>query len=128
MIETLKALADENRLRIFQLLTQEELCVCELEVILEMNQSNVSRHLAKLKSAKLLQANKGGQWVHYSIHPNFEQQNLKLLRWLQQYWQGEKVFQQDSLRCQTYISSPYTCQNITTERDVVLSALKIQSI
>ena len=41
--ETLKALADTNRLRILNLLHEETLCVCDLEAILELNQSNLSR-------------------------------------------------------------------------------------
>ena len=44
MIEIMKALADENRLRIVHLLLQEQLCVCELEYVLQMSQTNVSRH------------------------------------------------------------------------------------
>jgi len=128
VIETLKALADENRLRLFNILTKDELCVCELEVILEMNQSNVSRHLAKLKSAKLIQANKGGQWVHYKLNPHFEQQNPNLLSWLEKSWQDIAIFQHDNQRCRTYVESPYTCQNITAERDVVVSALEAKKV
>ncbi len=49
IVNMFKALSDENRLRIMSLLIREELCVCEIEVILELSQSNVSRHLNKLK-------------------------------------------------------------------------------
>ena len=48
--ETLKALADPNRLRVLNLLGDRTLCVCDLEEVLGLNQSNLSRHLAKLKA------------------------------------------------------------------------------
>ena len=128
MIDTLKALADENRLRIFHILTQDELCVCELEVILEMSQSNVSRHLTKLKVVQLIQATKGGQWVHYKMNPHFEQLSPSLLYWLKSHWQNNEIFKQDLLRYRAYLESPYTCQNITAEREVVLSALKSRKV
>jgi ArsR family transcriptional regulator len=56
IIEVLKALAHENRIRILNLLAENELCVCELENILQVNQSNASRHLSKLKNADLIKA------------------------------------------------------------------------
>jgi ArsR family transcriptional regulator len=49
LIEIFKALGDENRIRILNLLIRQELCVCEIETVLDMTQSNASRHLNKLK-------------------------------------------------------------------------------
>ena len=49
---------DENRIRILNLMLNAELCVCEIETILEMTQSNASRHLAKLKSAGIITSSK----------------------------------------------------------------------
>ena len=49
LTDVFKALADETRLRIFRLLTQQELCVCEIEDILDLPQSLVSNHLAVLR-------------------------------------------------------------------------------
>ena len=67
LVQILKAIADENRLRILHLLNQEELCVCEIETILGMGQSNVSRHLNKLFSVGLIQREKKSQWVYYRV-------------------------------------------------------------
>ncbi|MGD9156009.1 MAG: metalloregulator ArsR/SmtB family transcription factor, partial [Bacillota bacterium] len=58
LLKILKALGDENRLRILNLLRQKKLCVCELESVLNMTQSNVSRHLIKLKDAELIESEK----------------------------------------------------------------------
>lgn len=67
LVQVLKAIADENRLRILYLLNQEGLCVCEIEKILGMSQSNVSRHLNKLFSVGLIQREKKSQWVYYRL-------------------------------------------------------------
>ena len=63
----LKTLGDPTRLRILRLLLDAgaELCVCEFVDSLEEPQYNVSKHLAALKSAGLLQSRKEGRWVYY---------------------------------------------------------------
>lgn len=65
--EILKALADENRLRIMCLLRQGSRCVCEIEPALKISQSSTSKHLIKLKKVGLIESQKKGQWVHYGI-------------------------------------------------------------
>ena len=67
IVEVLKALADETRIRILNLLHKETLCVCDLEEILKLSQSNASRHLTKLKNAKLITSDKQAQWVYYRV-------------------------------------------------------------
>lgn len=68
LIKIMKALSDETRVSILNLLRMEDLCVCEIEVILENSQSNVSRHLAKLREAGLIFSDKKAQWVYYGIN------------------------------------------------------------
>lgn len=68
MIRILKALGDETRLRMMNLLRHGMLCVCEIEAILESSQSNVSRHLAKLRDADLIISEKKAQWVYYGLN------------------------------------------------------------
>lgn len=62
-----KALSDETRLRIMMLLTQSELCVCDLMFVLDEPQSKVSRHLAYLKYSGLTNSKRAGVWMHYSL-------------------------------------------------------------
>ncbi|OHD53581.1 MAG: hypothetical protein A2Y33_06570 [Spirochaetes bacterium GWF1_51_8] len=64
-----KALADENRLRILNLLLVEEMCVCQLECVLGIKQSNLSRHLTKLAQSGLIVPEKRAQFVFYRIDP-----------------------------------------------------------
>ncbi len=66
IVEIFKALGDTNRLRILNLLEEGPLCVCDLEEVLKLNQSNLSRHLAKLKQTGLVNAQKKGLFIYYS--------------------------------------------------------------
>ncbi len=69
IVDLLKVLADENRLRILNLLyAKGKLCVCDIEGTLGLTQSNVSRHLSRLKKAKFIIGEKRAQWVDYSFN------------------------------------------------------------
>jgi ArsR family transcriptional regulator, arsenate/arsenite/antimonite-responsive transcriptional repressor len=60
-----KTLADPTRLRLLNLLACGETCVCELTDTLGVVQPKVSRHLAHLKRAGLVEAQRDGKWMHY---------------------------------------------------------------
>jgi ArsR family transcriptional regulator, arsenate/arsenite/antimonite-responsive transcriptional repressor len=60
-----KTLADPTRLRLLNLLACGETCVCELTDTLRVVQPKVSRHLAHLKRAGLVEARRDGKWMHY---------------------------------------------------------------
>ncbi|AMV70459.1 metalloregulator ArsR/SmtB family transcription factor [Desulfuromonas carbonis] len=62
-----KALADETRLRILALLREGELCVCDLMAVLNLPQSTVSRHLAYLRNAGLVDDRRQGVWMFYRL-------------------------------------------------------------
>ncbi len=68
-----KALADKTRLRILALLGNNEVCVCHIHASLEVPQPTVSRHLAYLRRAGLVDVRRDGVWMHYqiatSLHP-----------------------------------------------------------
>ena len=61
------ALADETRLRILNLLNAGELCVCDIIKVLKEPQSKISRHLAYLRRAGLVEGRKDGLWMHYRL-------------------------------------------------------------
>jgi ArsR family transcriptional regulator len=62
-----KSLSEETRIRIMMLLMQGELCVCDIQAVLEEPQSKISRHLAYLKHSGLLSSMRVGVWMHYLI-------------------------------------------------------------
>src|SRR6056297_1831114 len=72
-IDVLKALADETRLRMVNLVSfAGDLCACEIEAVLAVNQSNASRHLKRLTTTGVLTAERRGLWVHYCESPGSE--------------------------------------------------------
>lgn len=68
LIQVMKALGDETRMRILNLLKDGDLCVCEIEVLLEVNQSNTSRHLNKLTNAQIIEYYKVAKYVYYKLN------------------------------------------------------------
>ena len=68
--DILKALSDETRLRIINLLYVKELCVCDIVETLNITQTKASRHLQYLKNAGLVQDRKHAQWTYYSMIEN----------------------------------------------------------
>ena len=65
-----RALADENRLRIVDLLRNGERCVCELTDALDLGQSLLSFHLKTLKEAGLVTDRREGRWAYYTLNPD----------------------------------------------------------
>ncbi len=63
----LKTLGQPTRLKILELLRNGERCVCEIFPAIKEEQSNVSRHLALMKSVGILASRKQGQMVHYRV-------------------------------------------------------------
>jgi len=68
--ELFKALADETRIKILYLLSQQELCVCDLAFLMEMSMPAVSHHLRLLKALRLARSRKDGKLVFYSLEDN----------------------------------------------------------
>ena len=80
VLTTIKALADGNRLRVFMaLLSQDELCVCQITAMLKLAPATVSRHMSILHTAGLVESRKSGRWVYYRHSPEISE---PLLQWL----------------------------------------------
>ena len=79
-IKMFKALSDETRLRIYLLLLQGELCVCELVNILNMEQSRISHSIRILKEAGLVDNRREGKWIIYTV--NAETENNRIIQGL----------------------------------------------
>ena len=112
MVEILKALGDESRIRILHLIQVKPLCVCEIQEILGISQSNTSRHLLKLKNAKLIQGNKKAQWVYYSLAPETFLQ-YSFLEELMKNLNGCKALEGDRQGLQTLQEKGFSCENLT---------------
>ncbi len=67
VLDVTKALADGNRLRVLMALTGGELCVCQIVALLALAPSTVSKHMAILRQARLVDDRKDGRWVYYRL-------------------------------------------------------------
>ncbi|MNJ46364.1 HTH-type transcriptional repressor AseR [compost metagenome] len=66
--EKLKLLGDKTRLTMLTLLKDREWCVCEFVDIFDMSQPAISQHLRKLKTQGIVNEERRGQWVYYSLN------------------------------------------------------------
>src|SRR5687768_18073728 len=81
-----RALADRTRLRLLNLMGEDEVCVCFLVEALKLSQPKISRHLAYLRRAGIVGARREGPWMHYRIveppDPNAARVLAATLDWL----------------------------------------------
>ena len=75
-----RALADRTRLRILNLMRDQEVCVCYFVEILRISQPKISRHLAYLRRAGIVAARRSGTWMHYRIPAPTEASAAGILR------------------------------------------------
>jgi ArsR family transcriptional regulator len=69
----LKALSDENRIRMICLIwSRKDLCVCEITEIIGLAQPTISSHLKILENAGLIESYKNGLWVNYNISQDLD--------------------------------------------------------
>lgn len=98
IVEFLKQLSDQTRLRSLMLLHKEgELCVCELTHALRLSQPKISRHLAMLRDAGIVQGRREGLWIYYSLHSDLPVWALSILDSALQGSEGAEPFISDTL-------------------------------
>ncbi len=93
-----QALGDNTRLRLLNLIGDKEVCVCYFVEVLGGPQPKISRHLAYLRGAGIVEARREGKWMHYRIvmppHIGAAQVLRQTLAWLKE----EKQMQADCAR------------------------------
>ena len=101
-----QALGDNTRLRLLNLMCDQEVCVCYFVEILASPQPKISRHLAYLRSAGIVSTRREGKWMHYRIvmppHIGAAQVLKQTLGWLKE----EKAMQADRARLMRACCSP----------------------
>ncbi len=90
-----KGLADENRLRILNLLFHGELCGCDIQHVLGASQSTVSRHLSYLKNAGLVLDRRAGYRVFYRLVQSEDPETAELFEYLVMAFAKDKVLKAD---------------------------------
>lgn len=100
-----KGLADSNRLRILNLLMHGELCVCDIQYVLDSPQPNVSRHLIYLKNSGLVVDRREGPRMYYRIVQRSDGVQQKLFALLQQVFESEAGFTEDTRKLKKAIEN-----------------------
>jgi ArsR family transcriptional regulator len=101
-----QALGDNTRLRLLNLMGDQEICVCYFVEILDQLQPKISRHLAYLRSSGIVAARREGKWMHYRIvmppHDGAAQILRQTLDWLKE----DKAMQADRARLSKACCAP----------------------
>jgi len=101
-----QALGDITRLRLLNLMGDQEICVCYFVEILAQGQPKISRHLAYLRRAGIVEARRDGKWMHYRIvmPPNIGAVQVlrQTLAWLKE----DRAMQADRARLSKACCSP----------------------
>lgn len=79
LVSLLNALADRTRLRLLNILSGGELCVCYFVEVLDEAQPKISRHLAYLRRTGLVAARRDGKWMHYRLVPPADPAQARVL-------------------------------------------------
>jgi ArsR family transcriptional regulator len=101
-----RALADRTRLRLINLMSSGEVCVCFFVEILGTNQPKISRHLAYLKRAGIVAARREGKWMHYSLVTPPNEHAADVLRGVRVWLEADKEMQQDHKRLMKVCCAP----------------------
>ena len=119
-----RALADPTRLRIINLLGDEEVCVCFFVEILKTNQPKISRHLAYLRRAGIVDARREGIWMHYKVSTPPNEDAAKVLRDVQDWLAKDSAMQQDRRRLVNICCAPELPVQLRRSPRPVMSAVQ----
>ncbi len=101
-----QALGDRTRLRLLNLMDDQEICVCYFVEILDQAQPKISRHLAYLRRAGIVEARRDGKWMHYRIVMPANIGAAQVLRQTLAWMKEEKSMQNDRSRLTRACCSP----------------------
>jgi ArsR family transcriptional regulator len=110
IVDLLKAIGDDTRIRILKIISLGEHCVCDIEEILDLSQSNASRHLNKLKSLNLINAEKKAPWVYYTLNEETLSE-YPFLKSLIDESLNEETFKKDMEKRDVYFVKKHSCES-----------------
>src|SRR6185295_8214562 len=95
-----KALADHTRLRLINLIGDDEVCVCFFVEVLKLNQPKISRHLAYQRRAGMVSARREGKWIHYRLVEPPDPHAANIFREVRAWLASEPAMKTDRARLQ----------------------------
>lgn len=93
-----RALADYTRLRLINLMGDDEVCVCFFVEVLKTNQPKISRHLAYLRRAGVVSARREGKWMHYRLVEPSDPHAARIFQEVRTWLKQDTDMQQDRQR------------------------------
>jgi len=94
-----KALSEQNRVRILMFLRDDELCLCQIIEMLSLTPSTVSKHMAILRDAGLVESRKEGRWHFYRLAGKAPSRTVRsACRWMEESLANDKTIQEDARR------------------------------
>ena len=100
-----KSLADESRLRILMALDGKELCVCQITELLSLAPSTVSKHMAILTQARLVENRKDGRWRYYRLASDESTPEvLDAITWVHEHLSKTKTIQEDVIKLENILA------------------------
>jgi ArsR family transcriptional regulator len=93
-----RALGDPTRLRLLNLMAEQEVCVCYFTEVIGAPQPKISRHLAYLRKAGIVAARREGKWMHYRLAAPSNPQVASVLKSVIAALKQEKQLQRDHQR------------------------------
>jgi len=95
MLNITKAVSDETRVRALMMLEGGELCVCQIIEVLGLAPSTISKHMAILKQAELVESRKQGRWIYYKLAGEINKEIGTVITWLAVNLKGDKIVKND---------------------------------
>lgn len=93
-----RALADLTRLRLLNLMSEREICVCYFTEVIDAPQPKISRHLAYLRKAGIVAARREGKWMHYRLTVPRDAHAAAILKTTLSALKADRQMQQDRRR------------------------------
>jgi ArsR family transcriptional regulator len=106
LVHLFQALADPTRLRLINLMGDDEVCVCFFVEILQTNQPKISRHLAYMRRAGIVAARRDGKWIHYRMVTPSDPAAARILEEVRQSLASDKEMQRDRQRLTRVCCAP----------------------
>jgi len=95
ILKLFKLLSDETRLRILMLLTEKELCVCQIMGVMGISQPLVSRNLSLLNNAGLLGLRRDGKLIFYAVNSHLPEASAKTIGLIKEQLRDNETLKRD---------------------------------
>ena len=101
-----RALADRTRLRLLNLMSEGEVCVCFFVEVLGMSQPKISRHLGYLRRAGVVASRRDGKWIHYRLIEPPNAHAAQVFDGIRSWLSEDDEMKRDSKRLETVCCAP----------------------